>query len=129
LGVFDHVTFTGRVSEEDKQLLHQIGTVFAMPSPMELQSIATLEAMASGQPVVAVDAGALKELCQDGRNGFLCRQDDIVQISQSLVKIITDPSLRQEFSDESLAIARAHDLNYTLDRFEEIYGSLIKPRT
>jgi 1,2-diacylglycerol 3-alpha-glucosyltransferase len=129
LGIFDHVTFTGRVSEEDKQLLHQIGTVFAMPSPMELQSIASLEAMASGLPVVAVDAGALKELCQDGRNGFLCRQDDVDQISESLVKIIADKTLRKKFSKESLAIAKTHDLNYTLDRFEAMYEGLIKPRT
>jgi len=129
LGIFDKVTFTGRVSEEDKVLLHQIATVFAMPSPMELQSIATLEAMASGQPVVAVDAGALKELCQDQRNGFLCRQDDYVQFGEALTTIITDPALRKTFSKESLAIARTHDLNTTLDRFEAIYGSLINAST
>lgn len=126
LGVFDKVTFTGRVSEEDKQLLHQIGTVFAMPSPTELQSIATLEAMASGQPVVAIDAGALKELCQDGRNGFLEKVDDSHAIAAALVKIIDDPTLRQKMSQESLAIAHTHDLNTSLDRFEEIYRSFVK---
>jgi glycosyltransferase involved in cell wall biosynthesis len=124
-GVYSHVTFTGRVSEEDKVLLHQIGTVFAMPSPTELQSIATLEAMASGQPVVAVDAGALKELCQDGRNGYLCHKDDIGQIAESLASIISDPKLRKKMSKESLAIANTHDLNTTLDRFEEIYKDVI----
>lgn len=129
LGIFDKVTFTGRVTEEDKVLLHQIGTVFAMPSPMELQSIATLEAMASGQPVVAVDAGALKELCQDGRNGILCRLDDDHAISQALTQIITDRALQKKFSKESLAIARTHDLNTTLDRFEAIYESLTKAST
>lgn len=64
------VTFTGRVrSDDDLVELHRVGTVLTvMPSPAELQSIATLEAMASGQPIVAVDAGALRELCQDGVN-------------------------------------------------------------
>jgi glycosyltransferase involved in cell wall biosynthesis len=125
LGVFDHVTFTGRVTEEDKQLLHQIGTVFAMPSPTELQSIATLEAMASGQPVVAVDAGALKELCITGRNGYLCERDNIEQFTAGLRAIITHPSERKKMSAESLAIAKTHDLNTTLDRFEAIYTGLI----
>ena len=129
LGIYEKITFTGRVSEEDKEILHQIGTVFAMPSPMELQSIATLEAMASGLPVVAVNAGALKELCQNERNGFLCNQDDVDQIGASLVKIITDPALRKKFGKESIAIAKTHDLNATLDRFEEIYGSLINAST
>ena len=125
LGVFKHVTFTGRVSEEDKELLHQIGTVFAMPSPTELQSIATLEAMASGQPVVAVDAGALKELCQNGRNGYLCERDNIEQFAHGLLSCISSSSVRKKMSAESLAIAKTHDLNTTLDRFEAIYTGLI----
>jgi len=124
-GVYDHITFTGRVSEEDKVLLHQIGTVFAMPSPTELQSIATLEAMASGQPVVAVDAGALKELCQNERNGYLCEKDNIDQFAEGISRIISDPAERKRMSRESLAIAKTHDLNTTLDRFEEIYTSVI----
>lgn len=124
-GVYDHITFTGRVSEEDKEVLHQIGTVFAMPSPTELQSIATLEAMASGQPVVAVDAGALKELCQNERNGYLCEKDNVDEFADGLLRIISDPTERKRMSKESLAIAKTHDLNTTLDRFEEIYTSVI----
>jgi len=126
LDIFSSITFTGRVSEEDKYLLHQIGTVFAMPSPMELQSIATLEAMASGQPVVAVNAGALGELCQNERNGYLCEQDNDDQIAESILKIITNPAERKRMSAESLAIAKTHDLQETLDRFEAIYRGVIK---
>jgi len=125
LGVADSITFTGRISEEDKQLLHQVGTVFAMPSPMELQSIATLEAMASGQPVVAVNAGALAELCHNDENGFLYDLDNVEQMADSLAKLISDPALRARMSKESLVIAKTHDLNTTLDRFEAIYTDLI----
>lgn len=124
-GVHDSVIFTGRVSDEDLVQLHKVGTVFAMPSPAELQSIATLEAMASGQPVVAVDAGALRELCQNERNGFLCAKDDESAMAEGLRKIISDSALRDRFSKESLAIAQTHDLQTTLSRFEEIYSGLI----
>lgn len=126
LGVGEHVTLTGRVSDEELVALHKVGTVFCMPSPAELQSIATLEAMASGQPVVAVDAGALRELCQDGRNGYLCKQDDATGIAKRVVEILKDKKLRDTFSTESLAIARTHDIQTTLDRFESIYRSLAK---
>jgi len=125
LGIFEHMTFTGRVTEEDKQLLHQVGTVFAMPSPMELQSIATLEAMASGQPVVAVDAGALGELCHNDENGFLVEKDNVAQMADGIVKLISDPVLHKRMSKESMAIAKTHDLNTTLDRFEAIYTRVI----
>lgn len=126
LGLGHLVTFTGRVSDEELTQLHKIGTVFCMPSPAELQSIATLEAMASGQPVVAVDAGALRELCQDQRNGYLCDQDDDLTIADGLQAILADTTLRKKMSEESLAIAGTHDLQATLERFEEIYRSLIK---
>jgi 1,2-diacylglycerol 3-alpha-glucosyltransferase len=126
LGIFDHITFTGRVSEEDKEALLKVGTVFAMPSPMELQSIATLEAMASGQPIVAVDAGALSELCQEDRNGYLFPLDNDEKLAEALVKVLGDLSQWKRMSKESLAIAKTHDLNTTLSRFEAIYGSLIK---
>lgn len=125
-GLQKNVTFTGRVSDEDLVLLHRVADVYCMPSPAELQSIATLEAMASGKPVVAVDAGALKELCQDNRNGFLCEQDNDEQIAESLLTILQDDGLRSRFAAESLAIARTHDLQTTLHRFEEIYSDLIK---
>ena len=125
LGIANDVTLTGRVSDEDLVSLHKVGTVFCMPSPAELQSIATLEAMASGQPVVAVDAGALRELCQHERNGYLTQQDDDEMIAKGIIAILQDPTLREEMAAESLAIARTHDLRTTLKRFEEIYTDLI----
>jgi glycosyltransferase involved in cell wall biosynthesis len=124
--IADKVTFTGRVSDEEIMQLHKIGTVYVMPSPAELQSIATLEAMASGQPVVAVDAGALRELCQDGRNGYLCERDNITEITDGIKRILSDDELREKYSKESLAIASTHDLNTTLERFESLYSDIIK---
>lgn len=126
LKIKSNVTFAGRVPEEDLAPLHKVGTIFAMPSPMELQSIATLEAMASGKPVVAVDAGALKELCQNQKNGFLCEQDNDMQIAEGIVKILRDPALHKKFSEASLQIAKENDLDYTLDQFIAIYEDLIK---
>lgn len=126
LGIDQVATFTGRVSDEDLMNLHKVGSVFCMPSPAELQSIATLEAMASGQPVVAVDAGALGELCQNERNGYLCEQDDDEMIAEGLLQILKSPELQKEMSEQSLAIANTHDLRTTLERFEAIYSGFVK---
>lgn len=126
LGIRRHVTLTGKVSDEELRLLYRMGTVFCMPSPAELQSIATLEAMATGLPVVAVHAGALHELCQDGKNGYLYRLDDSAMMAAALIKILRDEQLRTAMSAKSLEIARRHDVVYTLDRFEAIYRQLLE---
>lgn len=124
LGISSRVTFTGRVTDDEIVALHKIGTVYVMPSPAELQSIATLEAMASGQPIVAVDAGALRELCQHKRNGFLCRQDDVTQVAEGIRTLVSDEALREQYAKESLAIANEHDIETTYQRFEALYEEL-----
>ncbi len=129
LAIKRHVTFTGRVTDDEIVQLHRVGDVFCMPSPAELQCIAALEAMASGKPVVAVDAGALGELCQDGINGYLCQKDDVDGIAESLDKILSDKKLQKEFGKKSLEIAHTHDIKYTLDKFEEIYAKVIATKT
>ncbi|AHB42518.1 Glycosyl transferase, group 1 [Candidatus Saccharibacteria bacterium RAAC3_TM7_1] len=126
----DHVTFTGRVSDEEIVELHKVGDVFAMPSPAELQCIAMLEAMASGKPVIAVDAGPLKELCQPERNGLLSEKDNPADMAKNIVTLLDDPAKRKAYSKESLAIAKTHDLQHTIDKFEEIYQTVMKlPKT
>lgn len=128
LGIARSVTFAGRVSDEDKFALEHVGSLYAISSPAELQSIATLEAMACGQPVVAVDAGALPELCHDGENGFLFPLDDYEKMAEGIEKIITNPELRERFSRESLAIAQTHNIDYTLDKFLDLYDEVIEQK-
>ncbi len=129
LKLHDCVTFTGKVTDQEIIDLQKVGDVFCMPSPAELQCIAAMEAMACGKPLVAVAAGALKELCQDQRNGFLCEKDDVEEIAESLKVLVEDDELRARFSKESLAIVAEHDISYTLDRFEQIYTELTERET
>lgn len=125
LGLKGKVTLTGRVPEEDLAPLHRAGKVFVMPSPVELQCISMLEAMASGLPVIAVKDGALRELCTNGKNGYLVKTDDDAAIARKILKLLTDEPLRKKMGKESVKIAKTHDLNYTLDQFEEVYDTVL----
>lgn len=125
LGIAAQVTLTGKVTDEDLPFFYKLSTVFCMPSPAELQSIVTLEAMASGLPVVAVNAGALYELCQDGKNGYLFKLDDELMMAAAIAKLLRESELRASMAAQSLAIAKTHDISHTLDRFEVIYKKLL----
>lgn len=126
LGIHEDVTFTGKVTDQEIVELHRVGDVYVMPSPSELQCISALEAMASGRPIVTVNAGAVKELCQDGKNGFLCDKDNVEQIANGILKLLKDEKLRNDFGAASLEIAREHDINFTIDEYEEIYEDLVR---
>jgi glycosyltransferase involved in cell wall biosynthesis len=126
LEIDNKTVFVGRVSREELAKLHQLATVFVMPSPAELQSIATLEAMASGKPIVAVEAGALPELAQNGKNGFSIPVDDVEKMTGAILKILTNSKLRADFGKKSLEIAKQHELGKTIEQFEQIYRQLTK---
>lgn len=121
----DDVTFTGLVSDEDLIQLHRLGDVYVMPSPTELQCLAMLEAMASGKPVVAVDAGALGELCLNDQNGYLVRVDDIEAMAQALMELLDHSRRRQSFGKRSLEIAKQHDVRMVMPKFVELYEQVI----
>ena len=96
-----------------------------MPSPAELQSLALLESMASGKPVIAVDAGALPELCQDARNGFIVPVDNVRGMSESISMLVGDKGLRKKFGEQSVKIAKTHDIKSVIKKFEQLYRSVI----
>ncbi len=123
LGLADHVRFIGFLSDGDYQRVFSLASVFAIASPAELQSIVTLEAAASGLPLVAVRAGALPELVEEGRNGFLFPLDDAVGMAQALLKVLTDSELRRRLGAHSRRLAGQHDLERSITGYERLYRS------
>ncbi|GIG71396.1 glycosyltransferase [Phytomonospora endophytica] len=124
LGIAADVRFPGFVPDADLPLVYTAADVFVMPGVAELQSIATLEAMASGLPVVAADAVALPHLVRDGDNGFLYRPGDVTELTGHLRALLADDLARRRMGHHSRSIATGHDHQRSLARFEEIYASL-----
>lgn len=125
LGIADRVEFLGFVSEEDLPKAYERATVFAMPSIAELQSIATMEAMASGRPVIAADAMALPHLVHSGDNGYLYQPEDVDELASRLRDILTaDEGELERLSENSLHLIQSHDITNTLNIFENLYQGI-----
>jgi len=122
LGIAKQVKFLGHISEDELPRAYERATLFAMPSIAELQSIATMEAMASGRPVVAADAMALPHLVHDGDNGYLFPPDDVDAFADRLLKVLTaDKKELARLSENSLYLIQSHDIERTLKIFEGLY--------
>jgi glycosyltransferase involved in cell wall biosynthesis len=122
LGLGDRVTFTGYVSDEDLRATYTRATVLAMPSIAELQSIVTMEAMASALPVVAANAMALPHLVHNDANGYLFEPGNVSELADRLTDVLTasDEKLTA-MKKESLRMIKAHDIQRTLSTFESMY--------
>ncbi|HEY3344198.1 MAG TPA: glycosyltransferase [Anaerolineaceae bacterium] len=125
LGIAERVTFTGYISPEDLPLLLGAADIFCMPSPEELQSIATLEAMSSAKPVLAANARALPELIANGVNGMLFRTNDVQDAARAMQQLLENAPVWERMGEAGLARSRAHSLENTIRRYEEVYRTLI----
>lgn len=122
LGIARRVTFTGYVSDEELRAVYHRASVLAMPSIAELQSIVTMEAMASALPVVAANAMALPHLVHDGQNGYLFEPGNVQDMAAKLRLVLeANPEEYDRMKHESLRIVAAHDIDRTLDTFEALY--------
>lgn len=126
MGLSKKIRFLGKIMLPDLVEIYRCGTLFATASETETQGIVLIEAAAVGLPLVAVNAGAVGELCQNRKNGALCQPGDVTGISRAMVKILTDKKIAKEYSKASIEIAKKHDINHTLKRFEEIYQTAIE---
>jgi len=62
--------FTGFIEDNDLPHVYAACDVFCHAGTAELRSIVTLEAMATGKPVIAANAMALPSLVRNGVNGY-----------------------------------------------------------
>jgi 1,2-diacylglycerol 3-alpha-glucosyltransferase len=121
LGIINNVIFTGFVPDGDLPYFYKLSRCFIIASIAELLSLSTLQGMASGLPVIAVNAGALGELVKDKMNGYLFHEGDIPAIAQHIEDIITYDDLFRKMSKKSLEYVQQHDIYKTLESFEELY--------
>jgi len=122
LGIGNRVHLTGHVSDDEKLALARRAKVFAITSQAELQSVASLEALACGLPLVAVNAAALKELCRDGDNGYLVPVGDIGGFAGALLKVLEDDGRRKRFGSSSRRlVSEGHSLHETFRKFGKLY--------
>lgn len=125
LGIEKSLRFPGRIYPPDVMDIYRAAQVFVTASETETQGIVLIEAAATGLPLVAVDAGAVREICQDKKNGILCQPGNVEELTDAVVKILQDKKLRKKYGEASQEIAKKHDLSQTLKRFVEIYEEAI----
>lgn len=120
----ERVSFLGFVRDADLLALRRSSDVFAIPSEADLQSLATMEAMACGLPVVAAQAYALPELVHHNENGFLFQPGKSEELAHYLDVLTGDEELRQKMGAKSLDIIATHDRLQILNQWEEVYRRL-----
>jgi len=119
------VQFTGPIPDADLPVLLNSSDVFVMPSHAELLSLATLEAMACGRPVLLANAMALPELVTDGVNGYLFKAGDPLDAARCMDLLANQSERWPAIGRAGLERASLHGLDRVVKQYEALYEELL----
>ena len=117
----DYVHMTGPVTGEQKNQLFANATVMVLPSHSEGHPLVLLEAISASVPIIATRVGAIPEIVDDGREGFLVEPGDVETLTERIAEVIGDPALQAEMG--RLARDR-YERDFTAARFVDELGEI-----
>lgn len=122
LKIEKRIHFLGELA--DHEVVEELGrsSAFVMPSTQELLSMATLEAMAAGRPVIAARALALADLVTDGSSGLLFQPDSANDLAKSIQSMFSQSqSAFVAMAKAAKQTALTHSIEITLAKYLELY--------
>lgn len=100
--------------------------LFLLPSTTEGFSIATIQAMAAGLPVIVTRSGGPEEIVTHEQNGWMIQPGDSEAIAEAVDKLGRDRPLRERLAENGLGHAiRTFDMDKMLRAYEAIYDDLL----
>lgn len=120
LGVVNLVHFEGYVPREVVPQYYAAAHVCVLPSFNEGMSIAVLEGMAAGLPVIMTRSGGVKELVAEGVNGLTFEWGDVDMLCAHLRRIATDRNLARSMG----RMSRERSLHYSWERIADQFYAL-----
>jgi glycosyltransferase involved in cell wall biosynthesis len=124
LSLDDRFTFLG-FREDIPQVLAEFD-VFALASVSEGLSIATIEAMASGRPVVVTRSGGPQEIVEDRKTGLLVPPADPHALASGICELLRSPQLAERLGKSARAEAESRfSRNRMVREYESLYESCL----
>ena len=131
LGLEKKVTFKGFVPQAELKEYYRECSVVAISSvwPEPIATIG-LEVMRYGLPVVAFDAGGIKDWLTHGYNGFLVPWMDTVAYARSLERLLDDKALARRIGENGYEfVTREYDFGRYIEDLEGLFERVIASRS
>ncbi|MCK4591931.1 glycosyltransferase [Candidatus Parcubacteria bacterium] len=122
-GIKNSIIFAGLVDRSEIVGLYQASDIFIFASLTETQGLVAVEAMAAGNPVVAIKASGIEDIVRSGEDGFLTSKSED-EFSESVLKIVGDKSLKEKMSARAKINSKRFSIEPWVEKVVELYKSL-----
>ncbi len=123
LGIGENVHFLGY--RRDIPSLLKNADVYAFPSLREGLGMASIEAMATGLPIVTSNRHGINDYSEHGRTGFKYDPHDAAGFAEGIRAILDDDVMRQEMGDYNKVASARFTVDASMARMKEIYGEVL----
>ena len=122
-----HVVFTGALYGEKKLEAYVDADVYVLPSRYETFPMSVLEAYSCSNPVIGSRIGGLRELIVNGETGLLFDDENIGQLTESLLLMLEDEDVRVEMGKKGKNFVKTNfSIARVVDEFEKLYTRIIR---
>ena len=118
-----NTSFAGWISGDELAVAYASSDIFLFPSAVETFGNVTLEAAASGLPLV-VDSGCSGHLVQHGLNGFVCNDGDLESYYNGTLCLVLDDLRRKSMSKEGRKFSLRFENRTVCRRMIDNYSSV-----
>ena len=125
LGLRDRILFTGFVDDVTSWLARLDALVHASTLAEPFGQV-VVEGMAAGIPVIASRAGGPAEIIEDGSTGLLYPPSDVAALAEILVRLATDPALREDLGSRARAAADNYAPDVVAAQVRDLYEGVLK---
>jgi glycosyltransferase involved in cell wall biosynthesis len=120
----DALRFLGRIP--DMTSTYQQANIFVLTSEHEGTPNVLLEAMATGLPVVATRVGGVPEIVQHGRSGFLVSEDNLDELTNSVVELVRHPIRAREMGGRARSyVEETHSVHQLHAHLADLYDAAL----
>lgn len=127
LNLKDKVKIVG-YREDIPQVLSALD-IFVLSSVREGFSLAILEAMAAGKPVIATDVGGNKEAVVDGETGFIVPKKDPSSMASKILSLVCNPDLRAMMGENGCQrVAKKFSIENMVSETADLYIEILKKK-
>jgi glycosyltransferase involved in cell wall biosynthesis len=112
-------------SSPELALLYERAHAFVLPTRADCFSIASLEAMAKGLPVVITGVGGIPEIVEDGQSGVLLREAEGRALREAIERLLSRPEQASAMGRRGRAIVEARfDARATARQIVSLLGEI-----
>ncbi len=119
----------GKISYADMPDVYRQADLLLFPTVREGLSLAALEAMACGLPLVASNCSSLPELLDHDQGGFLCPLGDVQVFADKINQLADDARLRREMGEYNRSkVEKAFTLERMVKEYRYLFDEVLDTR-